>query len=271
MFSLLSPLVCVAIIFKSYGLGLFQKLVDEGVDCISFLNFFLSLDELFGKSCTDHGHRPSRILWWSQSSKFKFVACVSERRCSVSVSILLENVFLKEKELTFQVFFGWCWVSVNNCAYWLTQIGWDDSGRSLVATESDFISWFSYGSKIKWIVFLDSREGKENEESEKRNVFLLFRHREQIFKLVILVNIVNWPVCVFSTSIELYERFFMKKSRITFLFKEFFDQFHGKKVLIDSFSCISIKAWILELVIGHFIVPGFERKAYFKELIFNFP
>lgn len=79
-----------------------------------------------------------------------------------------------------------------------------------MTTESDFISCFSDGSEVKRIISSNGVQGQQYEEPEERDVSLVWRHREQILEFAIFIDVVDWPVGVLSTSVELQEGFLMQ-------------------------------------------------------------
>jgi hypothetical protein len=93
------PFLTITIILKPHRLSFHQQLLDKGVNCVpSWCNFLFSQIKCLSKSSTDNRHRPSSVLRGTESPELKFMPCISEGTCSVSVSILLKNTFLKERQ-----------------------------------------------------------------------------------------------------------------------------------------------------------------------------
>ena len=90
--------------------------------------------ELLSKSGWDDGHGEGGILWGSQCSKLEFVGGVSIGTGSVSISVFLIDIFLQVEYFFSKVEFCWRFLILENGRDGLSQVGGDDSWRSLVAS-----------------------------------------------------------------------------------------------------------------------------------------
>ena len=93
---------------------------------------------------------------------------------------------------------------------------------------------------------------------------------EQIFNFSVRLDVPDIPVGVLSTSVDLSERFFMKKSNQPVSLECLLDDFSCQKVLVNGVTCISENACDFELIIGDLVVPGLEGDTQLKQLCLNF-
>lgn len=143
----------VSIILESNTLCLFQKFFYESVNSITTLTQFLLCQiKLLCESSANDSHRPSGVLRRTECSKLELVACVSKWTRSVPISVLLVKIFVEEKQLISEVLFYGSGVSINHSAHCLSQIRWDDSRRSLVTAQPDFVSRTSDRGEIEGVV-----------------------------------------------------------------------------------------------------------------------
>lgn len=95
-------------------------------------------------------------------------------------------------------------------------------------------------------------------------------NREHIFDLILLSDIVDRPICMFSASIKSSERLFVKKNSVAMAIKDFLKDFHSNQIMEDCFSCLLVNCAELKLIVANLIVLGFEGNADFQKFILYF-
>lgn len=78
-----------------------------------------------------------------------------------------------------------------------------------MTSQSYLITWRGNCSKIESIVSFDGHQGQQNEQLKQFFIILLIWHRKHILYATILINIVNRPIRMFSTSIQPFKWLFM--------------------------------------------------------------
>ena len=73
-----------------------------------------------------------------------------------------------------------------------------------------------------------------------------------------------------STSVDLSERFFMKKSNKSMSLECLLDDFSCQKVLVNCMTCIPENTGDFELIIGHLVVSGLEGNTQLEQLSLDF-
>lgn len=71
-----------------------------------------------------------------------------------------------------------------------------------MAAEPHFVSRFGDGREVERVVSSDSIQSKQHEEPEERDVCFFLGDGEEVLESVLLVDVVDGPVCVFPTSVE---------------------------------------------------------------------
>lgn len=89
--------------------------------------------------------------------------------------------------------------------------------------------------------------------------------REEILESAIFFDIIERPVCVLATSVDILEWLLMKQGAQSVLLHHFLKNFHGDHVLIDGSACIIADRAYLELIKCYFIVLRLERNSYLMQ------
>ena len=95
-----------------------------------------------------------------------------------------------------------------------------------MAAESDLISRRGDSSKVKSIVPFKCWESNEDEQFEEFMV-ISAGNRKHIFDLILLSDIIDWPICMFSTTVESREGFFVQKHSVTVAIEDFLQNLHS--------------------------------------------
>lgn len=95
-----------------------------------------------------------------------------------------------------------------------------------MATEPDFVSWWSNSTEVQGIVASNGHKSKKNEQFEELLVFTL-RHGEQVLYLSVWPDIVDRPVGMLSASVEVEERLLMQQDRKAMTVEGFLQDLHG--------------------------------------------
>ena len=192
----------------------------------SFIQLLSGQLEFFRQSGSDDGHWEASILRGSEGSKLELVASVSVWTRAISISVFLVNIKGETEHSILQILLLGALFPIDESADCLPQIGWNDSRRRLMATESDLVSRRGDSSKVKGIVSFKCWESNEDEQFEEFMV-ISAGNRKHIFDLILLSDIVDWPICMFSTSVESREGFLVQKHSVTVAIEDFLQDLHS--------------------------------------------